>query len=43
MGQDGNPFSAGYDNTLGLWQTGGMWRMATTGYTVAALQTLRPN
>ena len=34
MGQDGNPFSAWYDNTLGLWQTGDMWRMATTGYTV---------
>ena len=28
MGQDGNPFSAWYDNTLGLWQTGDMWRMA---------------
>ena len=24
MGQDGNPFSAWYDNTLGLWQTGDM-------------------
>ena len=40
MGQDGNPFSAWYDNTLGLWQTGDMWRMATTGYTVARAQRL---
>ena len=38
MGQDGNPFSAWYDNTLGLWQTGDMWRMATTGYTARWLE-----
>ena len=34
MGQDGNPFSAWYDNTLGLWQTGDMWRKATKGIIV---------
>ena len=39
MGQDGNPFSAWYDNTLGLWQTGDMWRKwRTTKGIIVTLQ-----